>query len=171
MEIRVDARQVKGLAELWREAPQIVGAEVLAATRTADLLIQGELQQRLPRGAGGLSGGAGLVGSVFVEESAAGDRVIGLVASALPYAEYVEIGTRPHMPPVAPIEDWVAAKLGINDEAARRAVAFAIARKIAVRGTSPDGTWQSVAERSEPMVERLMAEAVDRALDRLGALQ
>jgi hypothetical protein len=34
--------------------------------------------------------------------------VIGVVGSPLAYALPVEIGTRPHFPPVAAILDWVA---------------------------------------------------------------
>lgn len=169
MQLRIDARDVKAMKVLWARTPEIMGEEMLRAVTEADLYIKGQLQQQLPRGAGGLSGGAGLVGSVFNEEQRLSDRVIGAVASPLPYAEYRELGTRPHFPPVEPLEDWVQAKLGIDDEGERRNVAFLIARKISRVGTKGDGTWQRVADASAPEVERRFVDAIDRVLDRLGA--
>lgn len=169
MQIRIDTRDVTLLAVLWAQAPDIVGAEMLTAVREADLLIQGELQQKLPRGAGAIRGGAGLAGSIYVEETLAQTRAIGVVATALPYAVPVEVGTRPHFPPLQPIEDWVAAKLGIDNDAERRSVAFLIARKISREGTKADGTWQRVAEQTDAAVQAAIAAGVDRSLDRLGA--
>ncbi|MCH2092724.1 MAG: hypothetical protein MK141_14265 [Pseudoxanthomonas sp.] len=169
MEIRLDVREVEALRVLWQRAPQIVGEELYRAAVESDLYFKGELQQQLPRGAGGLSGGAGLVGSIFTEEQLLADNVIGITASALPHAEYVEVGTRPHFPPLQPLEDWVQAKLGITEDSERRSVAFLIARKISRVGTKGDGTWARVAEAGEPEVMRRYAEGVDRVLDRLGA--
>lgn len=169
MELRVLMPDIEGIKALWKHAPEIVGDELYRMVVEADLYVQGELQQQLPRGAGGMSGGAGLVGSVTTEEQRLDANVIGMVGSALPYAEYVEIGTRPHFPPLQPIEDWVQAKLGITDERERHNVAFLIARKISVKGTKPDGTWERVADAAQPEIARRTAEAVDRILDRLGA--
>lgn len=169
MELRIDAREVDAMRVLWARAPELMSEEMLRAVTEADLYIKGQLQQQLPRGAGGLSGGAGLVGSVFNEEERFADRVIGAVASPLPYAEYRELGTRPHFPPIAPLMDWVQAKLGISSDSEKRSVAFLIARKISRVGTAPDGTWERVAAASESEVERRFADAVDRVLDRLGA--
>jgi hypothetical protein len=169
MRLRIDSSEVKGLGALWAHAPEIMGEEMHRAVAECDQLLAGELKQQLPKGAGGLSGGAGLVGSVFTEEEVLANNVIGMVASPLPYAEYVEIGTRPHFPPLQPLEDWVQAKLGITDESERRSVAFLIARKISVKGTQGDGTWGRVAEAQTPEVLRKLADGVDRVLDRLGA--
>jgi hypothetical protein len=171
MRLQVRIPEIKGLAALWARAPEIVGEEMLAAVRQADLYLQGELQQKLPRGAGAITGGAGLAGSIFTEEQRAADRVVGMVASPLAYAEFVELGTRPHFPPTRPIEDWVQAKLGIDDPKERASVAFLIARKISVEGTKADGTWQRVADAATPAVEAALAAGIERALDRLGAPQ
>ena len=169
MRLTIDATEIKGLQALWALAPQIVGDEMYAVVVEAVLYLKGELQQQLPRGAGGIGGGAGLVGSIFTEEQRLSNQVIGAVASPLPYAEYVELGTRPHMPPLQPLEDWVEAKLGITSESERRSVAFLIARKISRVGTKPDGTWQRVFDASQVGIEARFARGVDRVLDRLGA--
>ena len=53
------------------------------------------------------------------------------------YTEFLARGRRPgNRPPIAPIERWVNAKLGIGGQQAR-GVAFAVANKIANEGT----TW------------------------------
>lgn len=53
------------------------------------------------------------------------------------YSEFLARGRRPgNRPPIAPIERWVNAKLGISGQQAR-GVAFAIATKIGNEGT----TW------------------------------
>lgn len=169
MKFTIDASEIKGLQALWAHAPQIVGEEMYAVVVEADQFLKGELQQQLPRGAGGIAGGAGLAGSIFTEEQRLSEQVIGAVASPLAYAEYVEVGTRPHMPPIQPIQDWVQAKLNITDESESRSVAFLIARKISRVGTKPDGTWQRIYDASQVSIEARFARGVDHVLDRLGA--
>jgi hypothetical protein len=46
----------------------------------------------------------------------------------------VELGTRPHFPPVAPIQHWVEKKLGYSGKEAK-SIAYLIARSIWRRGT------------------------------------
>lgn len=169
MRLTIDASQIKGLKALWSLAPEIVGDEMYRVVVEADQFLKGEVQQGLPRGAGAIAGGAGLAGSIFTEEQRLADSVIGAVASPLLYAEYVELGTRPHMPPIQPLEDWVEAKLNITDPREKRSVAFLIARKISRVGTKPNGTWQRVFDANQSNIEVRFAQGVDRILDRLGA--
>ncbi len=171
MDLRVDTSQLKGVESLWKQFPEVMNASLLPVVTEIDLLLQGELQQQLPRGAGGISGGAGLVGSLFTNEEVLSNNVIGMVASPLAYAEYVELGTKPHFPPIEPLQDWVTAKLGITDESEARSIAFLIARKISRVGTKADGTWGRVSEEQQPDIVRRLAQGVDRALDALGAPQ
>jgi hypothetical protein len=79
-------------------------------------------------------------------------RIIGVVgvAADVPYGIYRHEGTRPHFPPIEPLQKWVRKKglAGSYSKATKRrlgsrsiqdaqdyALAFAIARKIARRGT------------------------------------
>ena len=55
------------------------------------------------------------------------DGLLGVVGSAQPHVEYVELGTRPHFPPLEPIQDWVRVKFGISEQSEVEAAARAIA--------------------------------------------
>lgn len=74
----------------------------------------------------GISNTGTLRRSVQVREASARRGVVGIGER---YGAYVEFGTRPHFPPVAPIERWAKTKLG------QEGLGFVIARKIARRGT------------------------------------
>lgn len=167
MDITTDTSQVAELAELWKRAPDIARAELLRTATEIDLLVQGELMQSLPKGAGGLHG-AGLVGSVFTRETALADRVIGMVATSQAYADDVEVGTRKHMPPIQPLVDWVEAKLGLHDDEAEGA-AWAIAKTIAKRGTRPQPVWQETYKRILPTIQNKLQAALGRIRRRLEA--
>lgn len=53
-----------------------------------------------------------------------------------PYATYIEFGTRPHFPPVKPLQEWAKRVLRLSDAEAKSA-GWAIAKKISERGTEP----------------------------------
>lgn len=165
MEITVDTSQVKGLADLWQQSPEIAQEEMLRTATEIDVLIQGELMQKLPRGAGGLHG-AGLAASPFHEEQALADGVLGMVSTSRPYAEYVEVGTKAHKPPVQPLIDWVEAKLGYHDKHAK-GVAFAIRNTIAKRGTHPQPVWQQTYQQLLPTIQQKLQAGLDRIAARL----
>lgn len=166
MRLEITAADHVMLSDLWERAPEITRSELLVAMTDANLLLQGELMQDLPRGAGGA---AGLAGSIQREERVQDERVLGLVSTPLPYGEYVELGTRPHMPPIQPLVDWVEAKLGETGDAAVGA-AFAIAKTIARRGTRPQPVWASTYRRVEAELRAKFDAAVQRILGRLAGV-
>lgn len=163
MNITADLRDFAELAALWQRAPEIVQPEMLATMRDADLLLQGELMRELPSGA---AGAAGLRGSVFTEEQLLGDTVLGLVATPQPYAAYVELGTKPHMPPIQPLMDWVRAKTGERGKEAKSA-AYAIAFSIRERGTKPKPIWAKTYQRMQGEIRRKFDAAIARVLNQL----
>jgi len=61
-------------------------------------------------------------------------QISAVVFSDLKYAPYVEFGTRPHYPPIAPILEWVKRKLHVPEKRAY-GVARAVVKKIGKRGT------------------------------------
>ena len=59
-----------------------------------------------------------------------------LVRVDVPYANYVEYGTRPHKPPKRKIYEWAKVKFKMNDKDAWR-MANAVIKKIMREGTMP----------------------------------
>ncbi len=153
------------LQALWAQTPDIVRQELLSAMTEADLLVERNVKERTPVGASA-GGAGGLKGSIFGEESVGPEGVLGVVATAMPYAIPVELGTRPHFPPVEPLVDWVVAKLGIPEKEAH-GVAFAIARKIARVGTKGHGMFHAGFEEARPQVIAMFERARDRIVARL----
>lgn len=179
MELSIDASQFLRLADVWKQAPDMLRDELLQAVTQADVLVQGELMQKLPAGAGGRHG-AGLIESVHHSEEALADSVIGMVATDRSYAQYVEIGTKPHMPPLQPLVDWanaviegVHAVAGTNKKGkpvatgAGAEIVEAIRWSIYRRGTRKQPVWQTTYDKLLPQIQQLLEAAVQRVRDRL----
>jgi hypothetical protein len=82
------------------------------------------------------------------------------VGSTLPYAEFVETGTRPHWPPLAALQGW-ADRHGIP--------AFLVARAIAEHGTAPNPFMERAIEKSIPDLQVLLKKMA-RDIERVEAL-
>lgn len=117
------------IARAFERAPQVVLDELESFMDGLLIFMSGEIQERTPTAMGTLR--ASFIPSDVVRTV---DSVTGAVGSALPYALPVELGTKPHMPPIAPLQDWVKVKLGLTGPDGK-AVAYAIARKISKVGT------------------------------------
>lgn len=160
------ALELQGWAELdaaFRQAPEIVRRELLAAVTEADQLLEREVKDKTPT-ATGVSRA-----SIFSREQVLESGAIGVVGTTLPHVAYVELGTKPHFPPVQELEDWVRVKLGITDEKKIHGVAYLIARKIAARGTLGVGMFHRTWAQQRPQVERLFAAARERIVARMAA--
>jgi HK97 gp10 family phage protein len=83
------------------------------------------------------------------------------VGAQAPYGIFVEEGTRPHFPPVAPLEAWAKRKFG------RPGLGYAVARAIARRGTKGHHMLRNAFEAMRPKVEPALARALSRAVRRL----
>lgn len=178
MELTIDASQFLRAADVWKQAPDLLRSELLRAVTQADVLVQGELMQQLPAGAGGRHG-AGLIESVHHSEQAMADGVIGMVATDKAYAEYVEVGTQPHTPPLLPLIDWVNAVIGpvevgtskktgrITATGPEASAVFGIRAKIARKGTRSQPVWQTTYNRQLPQIQQLLEDAVQRVRDRM----
>lgn len=153
--VRLEPLNIQRVTQMLEQAPAIAQQELLAAMTWADLLLQREVAERTPTAHGTLRA------SIFSEERIQGDGVLGVVASPLAYAEYVELGTRPHFPPLEPLEDWVKTKFGLaGDEA--RGVAFAVALSIAARGTPAVRMFTRAFEENSAQIERRFELGVQR---------
>lgn len=97
------------------------------------------------------------------------------VVADAPHAAVLEVGSRPHMPPLQPLIDWVrrhAKSFGVTVRRGRRAaesddkileIATAIQHAISVRGTRPRWYMRSTLEKQN----RAFAKIVERALKSL----
>jgi hypothetical protein len=79
-----------------------------------------------------------------------------------PYAVYVESGTRPHFPPIAPLRLWAARVLG-NER-----LAYVVARAIARRGTRARRMFAQALDAVRPTIQPRLQTAVDRIAQLLG---
>lgn len=146
MRLHLDTSELNELAAYWQKSPKYVGDEVNVFMISATEHLEGEWKERARVGASGGNGG-GYRSSISAQPvQRLSDRVIGTVGTFSPYAIPIELGTKPHMPPVQPIQDWVRSKLGIYDEDEQEGIAWAIAKKIQRDGTEAQyiarDTWQ-----------------------------
>jgi hypothetical protein len=160
----VSGMSVDSLRQLQRalqEAPEVAERELTAAATEAVLLVEREVQERISVGATGLTR-ASVTGDVM--STPVGP--LGVVGSSQVSALFVELGTKPHMPPVAPLVPWVRNVLGVPAKDARN-VAFLVARKIAVHGTPAQRPFGQAAEATQAEVVRIYEDAVGRMAGRL----
>jgi len=160
--IGLDLQQAAVLAKGWQLEPAITERELTAAIWEGELLAQREIVERTPRGIGS---GGGLAGSIQAREPEIGGHlIVGLVGTPLVYAEPVEFGTRPHMPPAQPIRDWVRHVLGLGGaegEAATEAIRWKIFRHGTQGAHMFEGGFEAVRgqiiDRFNLAVERIAA--------------
>ena len=117
--------ELKGLREEQARMTQIVadlhGAPMLEGMRNATLLVTRDAKCFAPVDTGRLRA------SITPEVRVSGPTTLqGIVGSNVTYAPFVELGTKPHWPPVGALATW-AGRHGT--------VAFLVARAISRRGT------------------------------------
>lgn len=161
--LSMDIGDVERLAALLEQAPEIAGEELFAALNAALFVLERDVKELTPTAHGLLRN------SIHSQSRIDGDGLLGIVGSPLEYAEYVELGTRPHFPPVEPLQDWVRAKGLASEEREVRNIACMIARAIAVRGTLAVGMFNRAAAFNESNVERIFGLHVQRIAERIAA--
>jgi hypothetical protein len=157
--------QLQGAVELqalWAKAPDIVRQELTSAMYESELLVERNVREGTPEGAY-----RNLKGSIAAQTpQVSADSVLGVIGTSAPYAVPVELGTKPHFPPILPLVDWVIAKLGVPEKEAK-GVAFLVARKISRKGTKGAAMFQRGFEKSERLVQQIFDRARSRVVDRL----
>lgn len=162
LQIVVDAKDIARFERAYQRAPEVVDRVV--ARRMAGLMLdlQSDVQDKTPTAFGTLRAS---IGSDV--ELRPGLGVTGVVGTSLAHAVPVEVGTKPHMPPVAPIKLWAEKKLGLTGREATRA-AWAIAMTIKRRGTLGVGMFHRsfAARRGEigDVLNNAVMEGLQRAL-------
>lgn len=147
--------QVRGLVETQRKLQQVAedlhGKPMSDAMGRATILVMSAARMNAPVDTGQLRA------SITPEVRTEGWNVIGIVGSNKVYAPFMELGTRPHMPPLAALATW-----------ARRhnTSAFLVARAIARRGLKARKYLQRAVDDNRARIEDIIGDAVTRIVRR-----
>ncbi|MCU7877139.1 MAG: HK97 gp10 family phage protein [Candidatus Thiodiazotropha sp. (ex Lucinoma borealis)] len=153
--IAIDGYDLKSLDKAWEQVPELVRDELTAATWESEMLLLREIKEDTPVGAT-----SNLRESIHAQApTVLHETVEGVVGTSALHALPVEMGARPHFPPVEPLIDWVQAKLAIHDESEAESVALAIARKIAARGTEGQRMFHNNFHELKPTIEQIYGRA------------
>jgi len=161
--IRPDMADVEKLAVAMRVAPDIVQDELRGFVSAVTNHMQKEVTDRVPTTHGTLR--ASIIGNF---RPLPGLGFEGVVGTSLSYAIPVELGTKPHMPPVQPLVEWARQKLGVSGKEAERA-GWGIARKIARQGTKGHFMFADAFSANEAQVVSGFGECVSRIERRIAA--
>ena len=103
-------------------------------------------------------------------------RWVMMVGPGVHYAPYVELGTRPHLPPFTPIYRWVK-KRGITGKATQsktnrqKAIARAIQWAIARKGTKAHPFLSLVFHREKDKVAAKISQSIMREIDKTSTIK
>lgn len=165
LRVQIDADSLGQYQKLWAQAPDVALQEMRRFIETWVAHLQGEVQQRTPTNQGTLR--KSIIGNV---REVRGFGIEGVVGTPLNYAVAVELGTKPHMPPVWPLVLWAQQKLGVRGADALSA-AYAVARKIAREGTEGQFMFRDTFEANEAAIARGFTETVRRIALRIAGGQ
>lgn len=139
MEFNIEVRGLKEFQKDIGRFPTEAKVEFQKAMIVSTSKLKGDVQGNIT--SKGISNTGQLRRSVSVIKAHFDKGIVGVGER---YGLYVERGTRPHFPPVAPLERWAQTKLG------QSGLGFVIARKIAQRGT-----------KAQPFVEPAFRSDID----------
>ena len=140
---------IRGLEEAQRKAEQVVtemfGPPMLEAMRDSTLYVQRDARRYAPVDTGRLR--ASITPSIRSDKTG----IQGVIGSNVVYAPYMELGTRPHWPPISALETW-ARRHGMS--------AYQVALAIATRGTKARRYLQRAIEDNASRIYRRIHRAV-----------
>lgn len=142
---------LESLERLAKEYPEAAAAAREARLTEAMLLLEREIKRLTPEGAGPIH----LRDTVFSKINNLGVGAVGIVATPAVYGAPLEYGTKPHFPPIAPIQFWVEKRLGLSGKDAQSA-AYCIARAISRRGTKGYLMFNKAFDANEDAVIRIL---------------
>lgn len=146
--------EIRGLVETQRKLEQTIadlqGDAFLDGMRRATLLVQRDARRLAPVDTGRLRA------SITPEIRQRGTTIQGVVGTNVIYAAAVELGSRPHYPPIAALQTW-ARRHGMN--------AFVLQRAIGRRGTKARRYFQQAFEQNRSRIVELLDDAVVRIVN------
>ena len=154
-QMAIEIKQLKDVQAAMEQAVRdLHGEPMLQAMRRATLLVERQAKMNAPVNTGRLR--ASITPEV---RTAAGNTVEGVVGSNVVYAPFMEYGTRPHYPPLAPLIRWVQLQLKVKGSAAI-AVAKGVQRKIGRRGLRARRYLRDAVEINRAEIIKLLTDAV-----------
>lgn len=147
---KIDLSEIE---ELTRKYPKISKDVRESKITEALMLLEAAAKKDTPYGAGPIH----LRDTIHSKVSAAGAKVVGVLGTPLEHGVPVEMGTKPHFPPVGPIQFWVEKKLGYTGKEAA-SVAFLIARAISRRGTKGAKMFETAFAENEHRLYSILGE-------------
>lgn len=162
LDIVFDQASLKMLAAAFGRIPEITQTELRRFMHSATQFLQGEVVERTPAAEGTLRG------SIIAGVRELPGDFLGTVGTSLSYAEAVELGTKAHMPPIEPLEQWVRTKIGLSGKKAT-AMARGIQWKIYHHGTKGAFMFRDAVKDNKAEVERQFAATVARIANALTA--
>lgn len=152
----LDKLEITGAVETQRKLDQVItdlhGRPFLQAMHNATLVVTADAKRMAPVDVGRLKN------SITPEVRMAGDNtVIGVVGTVVKYAAAMELGARPHFPPISALQVW-ATRHGAN--------AFLVARAISRNGLKPRRYLQGALEKNQARIVRIIGEGVARIISK-----
>lgn len=164
MDVRVDLGNLASLPEAFARAPGSTLGRLRQAMHTVVANLEAGIKEATPQAHGTLS--QSMFGEVQAFPNGLG--VEGIVGAGQGYAPYVELGTKPHLPPIEPLVDWVRVKLGLSGKEGLRA-AKAIRWAIGKRGTESAQMFGKTLTAQQAQIDatfdRAMADIAAYVLD------
>jgi len=160
IKIKVDDSGIERLARQYPDVSKDVREEKITE---AIMLLERLVREETPVGAGPIH----LRDTIHHKVGSQGVKVWGILGTPAKYGESVELGTKAHFPPVAPLTHWVTRILGIEGEKAE-SVAYAIAVAISRRGTKGAQMFQHGFEIGKADVLRMLEEIPGEIVRRVG---
>jgi hypothetical protein len=151
LSIKTDISSVKHFVKKY---PEVSLGVRKAKVSEALMLLEAAVKKATPYGAGPIHLRDSETSAVKVR----GSKVVGVTGTPLEHGEPVESGTKPHFPPLGPIQFWVERKLGIYDEKQAKSVAFLVARAISKRGTKGAQMFKNTMKDNEAKVLAILNE-------------
>jgi hypothetical protein len=159
IKLKVDLKDIERLS---KEAPEVSRSVRISKITEAVNLLERAISMLTPIGAGPTH----LRSTIFNRVDMYGETISGTIGTPAIYGEAVEYGTKPHFPPVAPIQHWVERKLGISGKDAKT-VAFLIARKISKHGTKGAHMFEKGFADNEARIRRMLESIPEEIVRRL----